>query len=180
MDHMVDFSSGDIVKVHSDQLKVFKEHALDNTEKKRYRYCLQESPQNMLHDMLLCRTRGDYTRPDKHNGIPESHTIIEGQELIVLFSDDGIITDAFVLDRDSGYLSYRINADVYHLTIPLTEIAIDYEVKLGPFRADSNIFPSWAPDGTDKEDAMKFWMETERKAKELMKTCGGSGVHVTV
>ena len=167
MEHVVDFSKGDIIKVHTRQLGEFKRIALGNQEKKRYRLCLQDSSENPLQDMLLCRTKGDYTPPDKHIGIPESHTIIEGKEAIVLFSDDGIIVDAFILDKDKGYLSYRINSDIYHMTIPLTEVAIDYEVKLGPFTPDSNIFPEWAPNGKDKAEAEAFLERIEMDVKKF-------------
>ena len=162
MDHLVDFSIGDIVKVHSMKLEKFKEHALNNT-KKRYRWCNHKAPDSVMQDMFLCRTRGDYSRPDKHINMPESHTIIEGREAIVLFTDEGDICDAFILDRDGGYLSYRINSDIYHMTIPLTEIAIDYEVKLGPFTPDTNIFPEWAPKECEYDKAMRFLQEIEEK-----------------
>ena len=129
MNRYADFSSGEVVKVHTLQLADFKKIALKN-DKQRYRWCNHSHPGDMLQDMFLIRTRGDYVRPDKHINMPESHTIIEGREAIILFSDQGEITDAFLLDRNKGYLSYRINASIYHLTIPLTATAVDYEVKL--------------------------------------------------
>ena len=119
--------------------------------------------------MFLCRTYGDYTRPDKHINCSESHTIIEGREAVILFSDEGVITDVFILDRDSDYLSYRINGAIYHMTIPLSEVAIDYEVKLGPFRPSSNIFPDWAPDGKDQTQSARFLREIKAQVKEKWK-----------
>ena len=172
MDHLVDFSVGDVVKVHSRQLDTFQDIAAGNHEKKRYRLCLQDSPENKLQDMILCRTRGDYIRPDKHYYCPESHTILRGIEAIVLFSDDGVIVDAFLLDRENGYLTYRINAALYHMTIPVTDIAIDYEVKLGPFNNKSNIYPAWAPDGTDKNEAAIFLAKVEKDIQMLIKKKG--------
>ncbi|MBQ9361080.1 MAG: WbuC family cupin fold metalloprotein [Lachnospiraceae bacterium] len=165
MEHIADFSKGDVVKVHSSQLLDFREIALNNNAKKRYRLCLHDSPENILQEMFICRTKGDYTRPDKHKGISESHTIIEGREAIILFSDDGEIIDSFILDRNGGYLSYRINADIYHMTIPLTDAAIDYETKTGPFTSESNIYPGWAPDGRDKEEASGFCRKILDKLK---------------
>ncbi len=168
MDHLVDFSTGDIVKVHSRQLETFQDIAKGNREKQRYRLCLQDSPDNKLQDMILCRTRGDYTPPDKHYDCPESHTILQGTEAIVLFSDEGAIIDAFLLDREKGYLSYRINASLYHMTIPITDVAIDYEVKLGPFSSTSNIYPDWAPDGSNKDEATIFLNKIENEIKRFL------------
>lgn len=165
MDHLADFSIGNVIKIHSSQLQKFKEQAKKNKRKKRYRLCLQESSEGLLQEMIISRCKDDYCRPDKHRGIPESHTILEGSELIVLFDDDGTVTDAFLLDREKGYLTYRINEDIFHMTIPLTETAIDYEVKLGPFQPESNIFPDWAPKEEEKEAVEAFVKKIKAEVK---------------
>ena len=169
MDHLVDFSQGDIIKIHANQIAEFKKIALENKSKKRYRLCLHDSPNNKLQEMFLCRAIDDYCRPDKHYDIPETHTIIEGREAIVLFDDRGKILDAFVLDRNSGCLSYRINGSIYHMTIPLTDVAVDYEVKLGPFSPETNIFPDWAPDGSDKDAIKTFVNDMKQQLKIFLK-----------
>lgn len=155
-DHLADFSTGDVIKVHSGQLDGFRNIAMQNPGKKRYRLCLHDSPDNALQEMLICVTKGDYSRPHKHVGISESHHIVDGKERIILFDDDGNVTDSFVLDRKSGYISYRINSEVYHMSVPLTETVIKLEVKAGPFTPGSNIFPDWAPDGEDTGEAEKY------------------------
>ncbi|WP_051180059.1 WbuC family cupin fold metalloprotein [Selenomonas ruminantium] len=169
MDHLVDFSQGDVIKVHCSQIEDFKRIAQKNNNKKRYRLCLQDNSKNLLQDMMICRTRGDYIRPDKHVGIPESHTIIDGEERIILFSNDGEILDTFILSRNGEYLSYRINSDIYHMTIPLTDTAIDYEVKLGPFLPTSNIYPEWAPSGANRDDVKSFMRILENKINDFVK-----------
>ena len=165
MDHLSDFSKGDVVKVHTSQLSDFKKTASGNQVKRRYRLCLQDSPSNKLQDMLICRTRGDYYRPDKHGGIPETHTIIDGREEIVLFSDNGEIVDVFTLDRADGHLCYRVNSDIFHMTVVLSEFAIDHEVKPGPFTNESNIYPIWAPDGSDPDENERFLKELEQRIR---------------
>ncbi len=42
-------------------------------------------------------------------------------------------------------MAYRVNASVYHMTVALSDAAVDYEVKSGPFTEQTNIFPDWAP-----------------------------------
>ena len=56
---------------------------------------MQHSPQDNLHEMFIVRGKGDYGRPDKHLHTTESHTIVDGAMLIVLFEDDGEIKDVF-------------------------------------------------------------------------------------
>lgn len=168
MDRVADFSSGDVVKVHSRQINEFSEIARGNATKKRYRLCMHESPDNCLQEMMICMVRGDYARPHKHINMPESHMILTGKAAIVLFSDTGEITDAFLFDREQGYLSYRINADVYHMTVLLSDTVVEYEVKPGPFDPANNIYPSWAPDGEDWEETARFLTEMERRLKNFL------------
>ena len=100
--------------------------------------------------------------------MPETHTIIRGRTAIIIFSDDGEIKDVFIMDRENGYLSYRINSDVYHMTITLTEFAIEYEAKPGPFDSKNNIFPNWAPDGSDHKLAMNYINEVKSRIQSLL------------
>lgn len=166
MDRVADFSVGDIVKVHNRQVEEFPAIARENTEKKRYRLCLHDNPNNRLQEMMICMVRGDYARPHKHHDMPESHMILAGKAAIVLFSDTGEIVDAFLFDKENGYLSYRINADVYHMTVLLSDTVIEYEVKPGPFDPANNIFPSWAPNGEDKVEAARFIAQIEQSIKK--------------
>ncbi len=156
MDRLVDFSTGDVVKIHSNRLEECKKIVKSNNEKKRYRICLHDSTENMLQEMIICHDKEDYARPAKHKNCPETHTILDGRMAVVLFENDGKIRECFVLDRVNGYLSCRINAEIYHMLIPLTETAITYETKVGPFTSDVNIFPDWAPDEENKEEGSRY------------------------
>lgn len=155
-DRLVDFSYGQIIKIKSTILNEMKKIAKSNSKKKRYRICLHDSPDNLQQEMIICNVKGDYSRTHKHIGISETHTIIEGSQLVVLFDDYGKVVDHFIMNRHEGYLSCRINAEVYHMSIPLTEFVVVYEVKPGPFKPESNIFPEWAPDGEDENETKKF------------------------
>lgn len=130
MTQKAEFCKSDIVKVDMNRIERIKCMVEKDGICRRYRLCMHDSPDNALQEMFICRHIGDYCRPDKHFNIPESHTIIEGSEAIILFDDFGGILDLFILDRSDGYLSYRIDNGVYHMTVPLTECAVDLEVKL--------------------------------------------------
>ena len=138
------FSQEDLVKVSYSQLSDIKEFAKTN-KCNRSRLCLHDSPENKLQDMFICRTKDDVELPHKHEH-PESHIIIEGAEIIVLFDYTGKITDAFLLEKDKGYLAYRVDKALYHATIVLTDLAVDYEVKLGPYRKDEVFYADWKVD----------------------------------
>lgn len=166
MKRTVQFMQGDVIKVTMEQIEELKNITKESGA--RSRLCMQDSPENCMQDMYICRKKGDYCRPDKHQGIPESHVIIDGTEAIVLFSDTGEIIDVFILNKETGYLTYRINSTVYHMTIPLSEYAVDLEIKPGPFDDKTNIYPEWAPHNTDHDGIRKFMEKVNQKIRTII------------
>ena len=168
MDRYADFSTGNVVKVHSNQLEEFYHIAAANQEKKRYRLCLHDAPGNKLQEMMICKTNKDYGPPHKHQHIAESHILLQGKELVILFSSDGNVEDAFILDPNNDFLSYRINTDVYHMSIVLSDYSVDYEVKVGPFDPNDNIIPDWAPNIDDKAAVADFVKKVRESAENIL------------
>lgn len=158
MNKHVDFSDGDIVIVKHNQLEQFVEQSKLNTDNPKYRFCMHDSPDNKLQEMFIVRKKNEYCMPDRHEKIPETHIIMRGEEAVVLFDDCGKIIDVIFLGEREGVLAYRINAPVYHMTITLSEWAVDYEIKVGPFSRETNEFPNWAPTN-DEQDKIKEFME---------------------
>ncbi len=159
MNKHVDFSNKDIVVVKQSDVSSFIDQSNSNTDNAKYRFCMHDSPVNKLQEMLIVRKKGDYYRPDRHNGIPETHMIVCGEEAVVLFDDQGKILNVIFLGKDyNDVLAYRINAPIYHMTITLSDWAVDYEVKPGPFTSETNEFPEWAP-SYDEHDSIERFME---------------------
>lgn len=152
----VDFSCDDVVIIQHTQLEDFIEQSASNTDNYKYRYCMHDSPDNKLQEMFIVRKKGDYCRPDRHACIPETHIIMQGEEAVVLFDEDGQIINIILLREGKGVLAYRINAPIYHMTVTLSDWAIDYEVKPGPFTRETNEFPDWAPTYEEHDEISKF------------------------
>lgn len=161
MGYEVFFNQNELIKINGELIHEIKEKAKISSNG-RYRLCMQHSPHDSLHEMYIVRSKGDYGRPDKHLHTTESHTIVDGAMLIVLFEDDGEIKDVFELSQ-RNYHTYRIDTNIYHMQIPLTEQVVYYEVKLGPFTDKSNIFPEWAPTPQEEYKVMTFMEEVNRK-----------------
>lgn len=157
MNKHVDFSKEDVVIIQNSQLGQFMEQAAANTDNAKYRFCMHDSPDNKLQEMFIVRKKGDYCRPDRHAHIPETHIIMRGEEAVVLFDENGKILNIIFLGEKEGVLAYRINAPVYHMTVTLSDWAIDYEVKPGPFNREVNEFPDWAPEN-EKPDKIEKYM----------------------
>lgn len=164
MGNEVQFNQSNVIKINNDIIEEVKQKAKENNNGK-FRLCLQHSSEDKLHEMFIVRKKGDYGRPDKHLYTTESHTIIDGAMLVVLFEDDGTIIEVFELS-EKGYHTYRIDTDIYHMQIPLTEQVVYYEVKLGPFDERSNIFPEWAPDSKDQDAVEQYMRKLEMNIKK--------------
>lgn len=161
MVNMVSFNQSSVVQVNGALIEEFKKRARENGIG-RYRFCLQHSPKDKLHEMYIVRGKDDYMRPDKHLHTTESHTIVDGAMLVILFEDDGKIKKVFELSKEQ-WLTYRIDTDIYHMQLPLTEQAVCYEVKNGPFTEESNIFPEWAPDPHETEKVKLFMQDLKKR-----------------
>ena len=169
MNKHVDFSQQDVVIIQNSQLEQFIEQSASNTDNAKYRFCMHDTPDNKLQEMFIVRKKGDYCRPDRHADIPETHIIMRGKEAVVLFDEDGKIINIIFLDDKEGVLAYRINASIYHMTVTLSDWAVDYETKLGPFTNELNEFPEWAPknEETDKiEKYMKYILQEIERRKD--------------
>lgn len=159
------FNQKEIVKVDVKVIEELKSKARENASGK-YRLCMHHSPQDNLHEMFIVRSRGDYGRPEMHTYTTESHTIIEGTLLIIIFDNIGNIAEFFELSKEKCN-SYRMDTNIYHMSIPLTEQVVYYETKLGPFPNEGNIFPDWAPEPHDAERVAAYIKELEEKMQSF-------------
>lgn len=162
------FNQESIIKVDTKVIEELKSKARANASGK-YRLCMQHSSQDNLHEMFVVRSKGDYGRPDKHFYTTESHTIVDGAMLVILFEEDGCIKEVFELSKESFY-TYRIDTNIYHMQIPITEQVVYYEVKLGPFTEKSNVFPDWAPDPHDLEHVAAYMEDLKNRIKSFVET----------
>ncbi|MBD5448782.1 MAG: cupin fold metalloprotein, WbuC family [Lachnospiraceae bacterium] len=167
MENEVEFNQDSVIKINKEVIGQIKEKAAVNSSGK-FRLCLQHSAQDKLHEMLIVHRKGDYFRPDKHLYTTESHIIMDGAMMVVLFEDNGDIKDVFELS-EKCYRTYRVDTNIYHMQIPLTEQVVYYEVKLGPFDEKSNIFPEWAPAPHDREGIVEYMDKLEKEIKKYRK-----------
>lgn len=123
--------------------------AQENSESKCV-MCLHNDIREHVHEMINVYPKGMYVRPHAHPFKTETKIIIEGQLLVVLFDDMGMMTDRFVMDRNHIF-TIRIDKGIIHTNIPLTDV-IFHEVISGPFAGkDDSIFPGWSPEADDKD-----------------------------
>lgn len=166
MNGFVDFCQEETCFVTQKQVDEWQQKALSNSLKK-YRFCLHQDPESSLHEMIIVTTKYDLKYPDKHMETTESNIILRGKLLVILFSENGEIQKAFTLEPE-GLFYYRCKKNQYHMTIPLTEMAVYIEIKEGPFDENTNVFPNWAPDRNNQDSMRSFNEDVKRQAMKFI------------
>src|SRR5438477_12910146 len=99
----VAIAAGPVVAVTRRDVDSLKSRAEGNC-RRRMRLCAHQDSDDPLHEMLIILGHGSYIRPHKHLHKTESFHIMEGRADLVLFDDDGRLTDVF---RTGEYSSGR-------------------------------------------------------------------------
>jgi cupin fold WbuC family metalloprotein len=103
---------------------------------------MDENPHRFLNVML----RGTYITPHRHRDPPkaESFLVLSGEIAFFTFDDSGQITSVQALGRDP--IGIDIQPGVWHTLAVLSEHAICFEVKPGPYSVTNDKdFATWAP-----------------------------------
>ena len=99
------------------------------------------------HRFLNAWTRGSYAAPHRHLAVPkpESFIVLRGELALFVFDDAGVVTERHILGRN-GTIGLDLAPGLWHTVTALTETAICFEVKAGPYDAATDKeFAPWAP-----------------------------------
>jgi cupin fold WbuC family metalloprotein len=102
----------------------------------------EENPHRFLNVML----RGTYITPHRHLDPPkaESFLVVEGEVAFLAYDDAGGIARVVRIGRDP--IGIDVQPGVWHNMVVLSEHAICFEVKPGPYApASDKEFAPWAP-----------------------------------
>ena len=117
---------------------------------------MEDNPHRFLNVMI----RGTYVAPHRHMDPPkaEAFVVLEGEVAFFTFADNGRIRTAHLLGRDA--LGIDVAPGVWHTLAVLSEHAVCYEVKPGPYSAaNDKDFAPWAPrEGEPGAAAYRDWL----------------------
>ena len=135
--------------------RVLLEQLKEESRGGNIRICLHDRPESDFHEMIILERRGKYYRPHKHlNG--ESYHIMEGRLGVFIYDEAGTIVDQTELSPGKN-LIYRVGKHMLHSILPLSDLVIYHESKLGPFATEgASLFPDWAPPEEQTEAVQKF------------------------
>ncbi len=145
-----EFIEDEVVKADDRFLEELLGKASQN-ESRKYRYCLHDSENSNVQEMIFVNEKGFYYPPDKHDHCAETKIILYGEAWIILFEENGDIKD-IMRTSAKGLKLCRVEKGIYHAVVPISEKVIFYEMREGKFTPDMVTYPEWAPrDATEKE-----------------------------
>jgi cupin fold WbuC family metalloprotein len=160
----VRYATDGIVLVDAADVARLKQEAGENA-RRRIRLCAHYSVDNPLHEMFIVHARDTYVRPHKHLGKSESFHVIEGDVDVVIFDDEGGVTDcipmgAFASGRP---FFYRVAEPLFHTLLIRSDILVFHETTGGPFRRDDTVFAPWAPEDGDAAAVTRFLADLDAR-----------------
>jgi len=154
------FNKKDICTLSHDDFSILKKHAT-LSPLKRYRFCLHHSVDKAIQEMIIVFCRDTYTRPHRHPASKsESLHLISGELDIILFDDGGKVVKKIEMGEvGSGKnFIFRLDTNVWHMSIPRSEFVVFHEIYQGPFEKDYDVeFANWSPGDSDPEKIQKFF-----------------------
>ncbi|MEM1413706.1 MAG: WbuC family cupin fold metalloprotein [Myxococcota bacterium] len=118
------------------------------TERLRLNHNFHAGPSDNPHRFLNALIRGTYVCPHRHTTPPkdEAFLVLRGEVGIAVFDDEGRVRAKAHLGGAQRPAGLDLRAGVFHTLVPLSDAAVIYEVKPGPWEpATDKDWAPWAP-----------------------------------
>ena len=132
----------------------FLKAASIKSSKGRARICMHKNPHEIIHEMLISISNKSYIRPHKHHNKSESFHLVEGEADIILFNEDGNISEVIPLAVNKNFY-YRLDHSCFHTLLIKTPFLVIHEVTNGPFISGDAEFAKFSP----MEDCLGSYMK---------------------
>ncbi len=162
------YAADAVVTVSRDQVGELVE-ASKTTPRERIRLCTHRGTGDAVHEMLIVHAAGTYVRPHKHLDKAESFHVIEGRVDVVLFDEQGGVSDVIAMgDYGTGLpFYYRIDQPIFHTLLIRSAVLVFHETTSGPFRREQTVFAPWSPD-TDPAAVTAYMTDVDRRAQAFL------------
>ncbi|PIW30968.1 MAG: hypothetical protein COW30_00690 [Rhodospirillales bacterium CG15_BIG_FIL_POST_REV_8_21_14_020_66_15] len=153
MSGFAEFITGPVVTLGAPDLARLKELA-SKSAKNRYRFCVHDSTDHPVQEMLICARGHTYLPPHRHPpGKCESYHVVEGQAEVYLMDESGAVLTTHLLgdSQHEGAVFIRIAEPIFHFVFPRSDWFIYHEVFSGPWSLEKSVIP--APFSPPEDDA---------------------------
>lgn len=157
------FNSDDICVIDAGLIRKLKARACA-LPRKRFRFCLHDSNDHALQEMIIAAAYGSYIRPHRHPaGKSESYHVIEGTMTVYYFDDHGNKIRKVKLGG-RGPLIQRLSENLWHCPVPTSDWVVYHETYPGPFIKDIDVeYAPWAPEENNIPGVLKFFNQLRAK-----------------
>lgn len=133
--------------------------------RRRARILLHGSLDDVMQEMLIVMTRGQYVPPIWNDRSPKSYLLLSGSFKLIRFDESHEVKDCFrlVADEPGEPFFARINRPMWHMCISESPEVVFMETILGPHRG--TVFADWAPAPENRPAAVEFF-------KRICDRCG--------
>ncbi|NLD79889.1 MAG: cupin fold metalloprotein, WbuC family, partial [Smithella sp.] len=94
----------------------------------RTNYNIHESLSDPVQRLFIAAGLSSYFRPHRHLGKSEFALVIRGLFDVILFDDEGTVTERVSIGPDTGIVGLEIPADQCHTWLPMAEASVFFEV----------------------------------------------------
>lgn len=162
--HEVFFSTDPVARVGPAEIAFLRNQAVTSS-RRRARICAHPSNENPLHEMIIVAASDTYIRPHRHHGKSESFHIIEGEVDVVMFDNDGEVTDVIELGDvfSQKPIFYRLSDERFHTLCIRSDFLVFHEVTNGPFVPDGTASARFSPEESDRIGVQAWNRELEHR-----------------
>lgn len=116
------------------------------TQRLRINHNIHESLSDPVQRLFIAAGLSSYFRPHRHPGKSEFAIVIRGLFDVIVFDDEGVVTERISAGTGMDIFAFEIPPGRYHTWIPMAEQSVFFEVKQGPYDpATSLVFAPWSP-----------------------------------
>ena len=111
--------------------------------------------------LAIALVKGTYIPPHRHE-LPhqwEFFHVIEGEVKLLLFDQDGAVSDVILLGKDHQNFAVQLPPGIFHTLVSLSAKAFIFEWKEGPFDPSfAKVLPEWSvpEDKISDKNCVKF------------------------
>jgi cupin fold WbuC family metalloprotein len=150
-------ASGPISVIGRPEIAIL-ERALSTSPRGRVRINVHSGSDDLLHEMFIAISAKSYIHPHKHKTKSEAFHLVHGSVDVVVFDDDGKITQIVPLaaDGQGGSFYYRMSAPLFHTLVIKSDFLVVHEITNGPFRQGETVMADFAPLEADSRAAAAY------------------------
>ena len=154
-----------VVRFDRRYVELIKQSAEKNS-RGRARICAHREPTDTLHEMMIAIRSDSYIRPHRHHQKVESFHLLEGSVDVVVFDDDGSISEVIELSIEGNFF-YRLDSPKYHTLLIHSPLLVMHEITNGPFDEALSDWGSFSPsEGSTDVNNYVSQLRTQVKIKK--------------